>query len=89
MALAMIGLLFLIAASAQHSDRPSPPVAEAISSFQPTSRVTAHATASIRILNAASFGHDIAAGTEGAQRRKARLEDGAGNGRDAELLEFQ
>lgn len=89
MALAMIGLLFLIAASAQPSDRPSPPGAAAVSSFQPTSRVTAHATASIRILNAVSFGRDIATGTDGAQRRKARLEDSAGNGRDAELLEFQ
>ena len=89
MAFAMIGLLFLIAASAQPSDRPSPPAAGAVSSFQPTNRATARATASIRILNAASFGHGIAAGTEGAQRRKAWLEDSAGNGRNAILLEFQ
>jgi hypothetical protein len=89
MASAMIGLLFLIAASAQPSYRPSPPAAVAVPIFQPTSRATARATASIRILNAASFGQGIAAGTEGAQRRKALLEDSAGNSRNAELLEFQ
>ena len=85
----MIGLLFLLAASAQPSDRPAPSAGNAASSFQPTSRATARATVSIRILNAASFGHGVASGTEGAERRKARLSDFAGNSRNAELLEFQ
>ena len=86
---AMIGLLLLLAVSAQPSDRPSPPAMNAAGSFQPTGRATARATVSIRILNGASFGPGLAVGTEGAERRKARLNDLAGNSRDAELLEFQ
>ena len=88
MPFAMIGSLLLILASAQPTDRPSEPPAIA-SGFQASGRATARATVSIRILNAASFGHGIASGTEGAQRRQSRLNDAAGVARNAELLEFQ
>ena len=85
----MIVPLLLMLASAQTSDRPPLPEAQAVSGFQPSSRATARATVSIRILNGARFGPAMVDGAHGAQRRQSQLNDAAGIARTAELLEFQ
>ena len=86
---AMFGLLLLIAASATSPDRPNLPAGEAAASFEPTSRVTARATARLRIVSGASFGPGFSGGTDGGERRKTVLDDAAGTTQKAELLEFQ
>ena len=82
--LAPIALLLASVASAS-----SAPQADEPSSYRPTVRATAQATATIRIVSGVRFGESYPEGDGSGSRRKARLTDAAGNDRDAELLEFQ
>jgi hypothetical protein len=79
----MIGPLILLAAIV--SPQPQPTKA----AFQPVSSATARASVSIRIMSGTSFGAGYTAATPGASRRASQLTDAAGQGRPAELLEFQ
>ena len=84
----MLGPLALLMASAAAASV-APQVDERSSSFRPTASVTAHATATIRVISGVRFGADHLDGDSLGSRRKAQLTDSAGNARDAELLEFQ
>ena len=81
----MFGTLFLLAASISPAGTPiaQPPGKAG------TQRVTAHATATIRIVSGVRFGPNQMSGATGADRRKVQLADANGLARPAELLEFQ
>lgn len=85
----VIGPVFLLAAMVSPEIRPSPPAPQHIASFQPTSRVTARATASVRIVSGVRFGHGKSDAAPGAIRRKIRLAERDGAASSVELLEFQ
>lgn len=77
----MFGPMVLLAASASPVATPPKPSL--------VQRVTASATATIRIVSGVRFGPNQMSGAAGADRRKARLADADGLLRPAELLEFQ
>ena len=80
----MFGALLLLAATAA-------PVAPAAAQAKATvsRRVSATATARIRIISGVRFGPNQSLGAAGADLRKAQLIDADGFARSAELLEFQ
>ncbi|HEU0310283.1 MAG TPA: hypothetical protein VFR36_03560 [Sphingomicrobium sp.] len=84
----MLAPLLLILASASPAAT-VPPAIEQGSAYEASSRVTAIATARIRIISGVSFGPDHLEEAAGAVRRKATLSDAAGHVLEAELLEFQ
>jgi len=83
---AMIGPLLLLAAafSAQSTSAERP-----MAKFVPAAGATARATASVRILSAARFGHGRSEEAPGAQRRNAQVADQQGQPHPAIFLEFQ
>lgn len=85
----MIGPLILLAASAMATSTPASAEGDGAASFQPSSKVSARATVSIRVVSGVSFGasHDYSG--NGAARRTAPVTDADGSVRSAELLEFQ
>jgi hypothetical protein len=86
MACIMLGPIALFMASAA-SISAAPPAEGGTSQLR--ARVTAQATATIRIVSGVRFGEAYPEGDRSGSRRKAQLTDAAGNLRDAELLEFQ
>lgn len=84
----LIGPVLLLAAMVSPEIRPAPPALQRIAKFQPTSGVTARATASVRIVSGIRFGHGMASDAVGATRRSVRLAEPDGIV-PVELLEFQ
>jgi hypothetical protein len=80
----MFGALLLLAASAT----PAAPTA-ALPKAAVSRRVSATATARIRIISGVRFGENQSPNAAGADRRKAQLADADGLIRPAEFLEFQ
>jgi hypothetical protein len=85
----MLGPLVLLAALASPTTPATGQVTGPIADAGRSSRATAYATASIRIVSGVRFGPDQLSGASGADRRKAVLPDADGMARPAELLEFQ
>lgn len=85
----MSGFLLFLATIASPAFQPPPPVPAAMEKFQPTTRATARANATIRILSGAKFGHGRKVEAAGATQRTARVEGAPGTMHPAQLLEFQ
>jgi hypothetical protein len=85
----MLGPVVLLAALASPATPAIEQAARPIADVGRSSRSTAYATASIRIVSGVRFGPDQLSGASGADRRKAVLADADGMARPAELLEFQ
>jgi len=84
----MVGSLVLFFASIASAST-APQSAKTLPSYRPTPGATATATVTIRVISGVRFGSSNVEGDRIASRRKAQLTDGAGQLRDAELLEFQ
>lgn len=84
-----MGIFLLLAAAAAVPQPASSPVQGRADGFRPSSAVSAHATARIRIVSGVSFGpsHE-GVRPAGASRRTVSLTEQGGSW-SAELLEFQ
>ena len=82
----LVPIALLVASVASASAAPQ---ADEPSSYRPTVRATAQATATIRVISGVRFGEAYPDGNGSGSRRKSLLADAVGNLRDAELLEFQ
>jgi len=86
----MSGSVLFLAAAIMSGSGPALRAPAQASNFQPTSGVTARATASVRIISGVRFGGDryLAAPVEATRRPISLIEKG-GRVVPAELLEFQ
>jgi hypothetical protein len=85
----MIGPIILLAALASPAAPATGSAVGSVSNYRPTSRATANATVTIRIMSGAQFGEGRLAGPEGGLRRTTQLTDANGTSHQAEILEFQ
>jgi hypothetical protein len=85
----MFGPLILLAASVSPSSAPPMAGAQQSAAFRATSRASAQATVTIRVISGVRFGADQSMTAPGADRRSSLLADASGTPRAAELLEFQ
>ena len=85
----MFGPLILLAASVPPPPAPANSDAADRATSGPVIRVTATATARIRILSAVSFGEGKVEGATTAHRRRTQITQADGTVSPLELLEFQ
>lgn len=84
----MAGPLLLLAAFMSPASDATPPARDRAAQVRPA-RVSARATATIRVVSGVRFGASYTAEVAGADRRSSRITNADGTIRQAELLEFQ